>query len=94
MEENKDLIGSGEETGTLILDEIFNAFMRRYKPAESFKDADNHLTTSQIHSQILSHCPDAPITEKEVFNKLRENGFKEDMILGDARYVWVLKYKR
>ncbi len=73
--------------------EIIEAFSKRYSPAESMKEADTFLTTSEIYNEVIAHFPDPGVTEAMVFELLTDSEFKYDVIKGSSKFVWMLKSK-
>jgi hypothetical protein len=71
--------------------EIFEVFNRKYQPTNDIKEADHYLTTSQIHTEITAHLSSAGISEKMVYNELKEAGYTFDLLDGSPRFVWLLR---
>ena len=72
------------------LEELIYSFMERYEPAETWQEANEQYTSSEILEMFNSVYP---IPLDDIYDQLRENGFKCVPIAGQGKFVWLLKTK-
>lgn len=61
-----------------------------YKPAKSFAEADETITTQELKEMIEKEQPGA-LAEDDFYNVMRSMGFKQEMTA--SRLEWLVKKK-
>lgn len=70
------------------LEELLDSFMERYKPADNWQDSNEQYSSTDILEMFNSVYP---IPMEEIYDQLRENGFKCVPLAGQNKFVWLLK---
>lgn len=73
------------------LDDLITEFMKRYAPAKSWEQADEHFTSSEIAEMFNSVYP---IPLENIFEALKSNGFICVPLSGQPTFVWLLTLKQ
>ncbi len=71
-------------------DDLLTEFLKRYTPASSWGEADEHFTSTEIAEMFNSVYP---IPLENIFEELRANGFICVPLSGRPTFVWLLKQK-
>ena len=66
-------------------------FIKRYAPAKSWEQADEHFTSSEIAEMFNSVYP---IPLENIFEALKSNGFTCVPLSGQPTFVWLLTLKQ
>lgn len=75
------------EKAQLALEELLEAFMLRYAPADSWENSNIHMTSSEIAGMFNSVYP---IPLDKIFDTLKENGYKCVPLPNQTVFVWLL----
>ena len=73
------------------LDDLMCEFIKRYAPAKSWEQADEHFTSSEIAEMVNSVYP---IPLESIFDALKSNGFICVPLSGQPAFVWLLTLKQ
>ena len=73
------------------LDDLMCEFIKRYAPAKSWEQADEHFTSSEIAEMFNSVYP---IPLESIFDALKSNGFICVPWSGQPAFVWLLTLKQ
>lgn len=71
--------------------EAIKIFMDHYKPAKSYAESDEQLSTQDILEILKYHIGKKGINKRSVYNILKKNGFHYVYFLDG--FVWPLKIK-
>ncbi len=72
-----------------ILDELFNAFEKRYQPAANVVESDDQLSSNEILNLFNSA---AEITKDELYKGLRSRNFVTEMV--GNQFLWLVKEQK
>ena len=75
------------EQAIQALDDLMCEFIKRYAPAKSWEQADEHFTSSEIAEMFNSVYP---IPLENIFEALKSNGFTCVPLSGQPTFVWLL----
>ena len=79
------------EQAIQALNDLMCEFIKRYAPAKSWEQADEHFTSSEIAEMFNSVYP---IPLENIFEALKSNGFTCVPLSGQPTFVWLLTLKQ
>jgi hypothetical protein len=82
----KDLLPQEYE---VALDQLMTEYLKGYKPAVSFAEADRTFTTQQVFEQVIAMYPSAMITELTIYSYLQGEEYAPKLV-GDE-LLWCAK---
>lgn len=74
----------------LMIQQIKQFLIEYYAPAKTLKEADLHLTTTEIFERIYRLFPSPELKEKDIASWLNSAGFTF-FDFGEMRFEWLLK---
>ena len=79
------------EQAIQALDDLMCEFIKRYAPAKSWEQADEHFTSSEI-AEMFNSVYTIPL--ENIFEALKSNGFTCVPLSGQPTFVWLLTLKQ
>ena len=80
-----------DEKHLQALEELIDSFMERYEPAETWQEANEQYSSTEILEMFNSVYP---IPLDAIYDQLRENGFRCVPVAGQSKFVWLLKNRQ
>lgn len=80
-----------DEKHLQALEELIDTFMERYEPAETWQEANEQYSSPEILEMFNSMYP---IPLEDIYDQLREKGFKCVPMAGQSKFVWLLKNRQ
>ena len=70
------------------LEELMDSFLERYSPADTWQESNEQYTSTEILEMFNSVYP---IPMEDIYEQLREKGFKCVPVSGQGKFVWLLQ---
>ena len=70
------------------LEELMDSFLERYSPADTWQESNEQYTSTEILEMFNSVYP---IPLEDIYEQLREKGFKCVPVAGQCKFVWLLQ---
>ena len=70
------------------LEELMDSFLERYSLADTWQESNEQYTSTEILEMFNSVYP---IPMEDIYEQLREKGFKCVPVAGQGKFVWLLQ---
>lgn len=77
-----------------MIKQMFDQILEVYTPAQSSKEADVYISTTEFISKFTDMLPDAIIYKNDFTNYLRNKGFKFVLLADESlfNFYWIMRF--